>query len=124
MTAVSQPRVPAGAPGGGRFAPRACRTAYAILDALAAQSDFVPADEPAGNVTVLHVVRCPHGSFPRYAAANCCRPAGSAAPDAPAVLSDAQPCTGTRANGDPCGQRTTYRFRGRPACHHHGGVRP
>jgi hypothetical protein len=24
--------------------------------------------------TILGIRRCPHGSFPRYAAANCCRP--------------------------------------------------
>jgi len=34
----------------------------------------VEESDPAPNVTRVHAPRCPHGSFARWAARNCCAP--------------------------------------------------
>jgi hypothetical protein len=66
---VTRARHPAGSPEGGRFAPSACASVYAVLDALAEQTEpaegEVIADE--GNRVVLHVRWCPHGHTRRWA---------------------------------------------------------
>lgn len=112
MTAVLPARVPAGAPGGGQFAPKACRAAYAALDELAHRAAD-PA--PGSNRVVLEVARCPHGSFARWAARNCC------ADVLPAAGGGAR-CTGSRRDGARCTRPTLLLDpAGRPACHHHGG---
>lgn len=50
----------------GRFATRECPRVYALLDQLA------PVERPGGGF-VVEAPRCPHGSFARWAARNCCR---------------------------------------------------
>lgn len=122
MTAATQPRVPAGAPGGGRYAPKACRAAYEALDRLAHQVAEPVAPEERSSFIAVPAPRCPHGSFARWAARNCC----ATRPDATVTaLGDAHPCTGARTDGGPCSRTTTRRDRtGRPACHDHGGLTP
>lgn len=115
MTAVAErARVPAGVPGGGRFAPEACRTAYLALDALAARAAEPPA---GGNRILVPAPRCPHGSFARWAARNCCATDGLAIVGGQSAL----PCTGSRRDGSRCTRTTTLRAHGKPACHDHGG---
>lgn len=122
MTAVLPARVPAGAPGGGRFAPGACRHAYAVLDALAAAAAPDPEPAPVGTRVEVDAPRCVHGSFARWAVRNCCATLPAPAAASPAVGGDAVPCTGRREDGDRCTRRTTRRDRtGRAACHQHGG---
>jgi hypothetical protein len=66
---VSQPRVPAGSPGGGRFATAECPRVYALLDTLAPE----PEEDPHKPWRVaVPAARCPHGHFARWAARNCC----------------------------------------------------
>lgn len=64
----------------------------------------------------LYAPKCPHGSFARWAATNCCNPDGP-----PTAGSAAATCTGTRRDGSPCTRTTTHRLAGLPACHDHGG---
>lgn len=119
MTTSLQPRIPAGAPGGGRFAPAACRTAYAVLDALAATLDSEVQPDPGGHRIEVPAPRCAHGHFARWASRNCCAP--TAAP-AGGPAGGAAGCEGSTATGEQCTRRTTRRDRtGRPACHLHGG---
>jgi hypothetical protein len=136
----AQPRVPAGLPGGGRFAPAACAHVYGLLDALAREPEYAiarvaswadiaaakspawsvsPADGPARVVVEPLVAPCPHGHVAPWSIRDC-RPCAGA--DAPTALGDARPCRGRKAGGDRCTRRTTRRDRhGEPACHDHGG---
>lgn len=122
---TDQPRVPAGLPGGGRFAPVACASAYAVLDALAARAeDGLPPgwtrdpDYPA-RILLPDPGRCPHGSFPSYAARNCCRPTAAGV----LPLTGPGTCGQPTADGSRCTRRTTRTDRhGHPACHQHGGT--
>lgn len=56
----------------GQFASRACPTTYRLLVTAPATADRPDPGQP--NRTVLTVPRCPHGSFARWAARNCCAP--------------------------------------------------
>ena len=73
MTVLDQPRVPAGQPGGGRFAgkaaPSACSTVYALLDALAetAEPEEGEVVYDDGVRVTFHVRWCPHGHTKRWA---------------------------------------------------------
>lgn len=80
----AQPRVPAGTPGGGRFASTACPRVYALLDASGPDPDPVRQLFPglpssvvgvSGSTSrvVVPTTRCPHGSFTGWAVRNCCR---------------------------------------------------
>lgn len=70
MTAPEQPRVPAGRPGGGRFASTSCPRVYALLDTLAGSApepeDGEVIAEDGSRVT-FHVRKCPHGHTRRWA---------------------------------------------------------
>lgn len=79
MSRRAQPRVPAGASGGGQFASRECPRMYALLDALAGEA---PLPEPTAAEPILEVApghyrvyapRCSHGHFVRWARENCRR---------------------------------------------------
>lgn len=66
MTSV-QERVPAGQPGGGRFASTACPAVYALLDTLAPPVLRPDPDRP--QHTAVDAPMCPHGHFARWALA-------------------------------------------------------
>jgi len=106
---------------GGRFVPKELE--YAHLQP-AAREDALPAgwtlDPKCPARVLLPAPMCPHGHYARWAERNC----RGCTPSAAAPAGDALPCTGSKANGGACGRSTTYRFRGRPACHDHGGTRP
>lgn len=68
---MTQPRVPAGQAGGGRFATAECPRVYALLDTLAPEPG---APDERVNWTAVAAPRCPHGHFARWAARNCCAP--------------------------------------------------
>jgi hypothetical protein len=68
VTAV-QPRVPAGKPGGGRFAPIPATLLRDVPPIPTPVAD-VPDERP--NFTAVPVARCSHGSFVRWARRNCC----------------------------------------------------
>lgn len=111
LAEVDQPRVPAGVPGAGQFASKACPAVYALLDTLVlddvarevtdGRSSFVPVPAP----------RCPHGHFARWAARHCRH-----CTTAPLTLADgdSHPCGAATADGSACTRRTT-----RTACHQH-----
>ncbi len=137
MTATLPARVPAGLPGGGRFAPKACAGAYAALDALGVAVDLTcdvdGSPLPAGwtrdphNPNRIHIAPlvppCPHGFISPWGIASCrgCHPAAGT-PAGAAVGGDPDTCRGHKVDGSPCTRRTSRRDRrGRPACHDHGG---
>jgi len=103
---------------GGRFIPKQLEYAHLV-------EAHVVEDTPApGTRITVHAPRCPHGHFSRWALRNCvpCREplqVQSVRTDSP---TGAQQCTGTKDDGDRCTRRTPRRFRGRPACHQHGGT--
>lgn len=68
---MSAPRQPRSADG--RFATGECPSTYRrIVEAFSPAGSHTDPANP--QRTVLAVERCPHGSFPRYAARNCCKP--------------------------------------------------
>ena len=86
MTAAVQPRVPAGQPGGGQFGPKSWMTETGPLPyadrpsaaelpppSLGGSAGWRP-DPDNPTRTLVPAPRCPHGSFARWAARNCCVP--------------------------------------------------
>lgn len=71
MSGTDQRRTP-----DGRFATGECPSTYrrivaAFTPGPAVDGSFTDPANP--QRTALAVTKCPHGSFPRYAARNCCR---------------------------------------------------
>lgn len=61
----AQPRVPAGHPGGGRFATAECPRVYAMLDTLTPPEPRADPGRP--QHTVVPAPKCPHGHYTRWA---------------------------------------------------------
>lgn len=84
-------------------------------------AELPPLDLPETSRVAVPAPRCPHGSFARWAARNCCAPNPQRATP-PGGVGAAGNCGGHTTAGGPCGRRTTRRDRhDRPACHDHGG---